>query len=439
MYGTTIEYWELLLAPLYLLLPIAFIFFFPKRSERKWFALGVSAKIAGAIFYTLIYLFYYRGGDTVAYYATAVPFVRMFIQDPITGLELLFSSYSVENFARFNADTGYPLGYIYSEPDTFMVSRVITPFLLLGFNSYLLGSILIATFSFFGPWKLYQLFRTLSPNAERIALISALFFPSVIFWGSGISKDTITYASLCYLVYGFYHTVIRRNLSIWRIVFSLMTVYFIVTIKPYVFLAMLPGALIWYFFRSIQTIQNRIIRIAFVPFILFLSLGLFALTYSYIGDFLGDYSSTEKIIEKAIVSQEDLKRDYYGGNTFDIGTIEPTIFGIISKFPLATFYGFYGPTLIQVNNIVMFFSAIENSFLLLITLAIFVFRNPFKTLQKISQSPFLIFCLSFSVFLAFAIGLTTPNFGALVRFKIPLIPFFCFLLLSLYYRSNVKS
>ena len=284
MYGTTIEYWELLLAPLYLLIPIALIFFFPKASERKWFALGMSARLGGAVFYTLIYLFYCQGGDTIAYYATAVPFVNMLAQDPFTGLELLFSSYSVENYSRFNPDTGYPLGYIYSEQDTFMVSRVITPFLFFGFNSYLLGSILIATFSFFGPWKLFQLFLTLAPNAKRIALISALFFPSVVFWGSGIFKDTITYASLCYLVYGFYHTVIRQNISVWRIIFSLITVYFILTIKPYVFLAMLPGALIWYFFRSIQGIQNAFIRIGIIPFIFAISIGLFALTYSYIGE-----------------------------------------------------------------------------------------------------------------------------------------------------------
>lgn len=87
----------------------------------------------------------------------------------------------------------------------------------------------------------------------------------------------------------------------------------------------------------------------------------------------------------------------------------------------------------------MFLSVIENTFLLLLTLSIFVLRNQLKTLQNISNSPFLIFCLSFSVFLAFAIGPTTSNFGALVRFKIPLIPFFCFLLLTLYYRTNVKS
>ena len=67
---------------------------------------------------------------------------------------------------------------------------------------------------------------------------------------------------------------------------------------------------------------------------------------------LGDYS-TEKIINKAVVTQEDFKREYYGSNSFDIGTIERTPLGVISKFPIATLYGFYGPSVLSINNIVM--------------------------------------------------------------------------------------
>jgi len=43
---------------------------------------------------------------------------------------------------------------------------------------------------------------------------------------------------------------------------------------------------------------------------------------------------------------------------------------------------------------------------------------------RIFQYPLFIFCLSFSLFLAFSIGLTAGNFGALVRYKIPMLPFF---------------
>ncbi len=39
---------------------------------------------------------------------------------------------------------------------------------------------------------------------------------------------------------------------------------------------------------------------------------------------------------------------------------------------------------------------------------------------------------TFAIVLSFFIGLTTANFGALVRYRIPLLPFFVFMLLYVY-------
>ena len=85
----------------------------------------------------------------------------------------------------------------------------------------------------------------------------------------------------------------------------------------------------------------------------------------------------------------------------------------------------------------MLFSALENTLLLLLSLGVLLRNNPFKLINRIISEPFLVFCLMFSVFFAFGIGLATPNYGALVRFKIPLIPFFTILLLILYTKADI--
>jgi len=155
---------------------------------------------------------------------------------------------------------------------------------------------------------------------------------------------------------------------------------------------------------------------------------IFVLVFQQLGDLLGEYGA-EQIIEKALITQEDLKRDYYGGNTFDIGEVDPSFIGVLSKFPIATFYGLYGPTLLDVRNIVMLFSALENTILLALTLMI-IFNFKIRRLaNNMLDSPILTFCLVFSLLFAFSIGFTTPNYGAMVRFKIPLLPFFVFYLL----------
>jgi hypothetical protein len=47
------------------------------------------------------------------------------------------------------------------------------------------------------------------------------------------------------------------------------------------------------------------------------------------------------------------------------------------------------------------------------------------------------FCFSFAIFFAFSVGLTTSNFGSLVRYKIPATPFFMAALFIVRYRWMV--
>ncbi|MEZ4720751.1 MAG: hypothetical protein R2813_02620 [Flavobacteriales bacterium] len=433
-----VEIWEWFLAPLYILVSVPFIWKLSNSNTRKYLITGVAARIVGAFSFFLIYVFYYNGGDTVAYYTTAVSITNLFSEDFTKALEVLFSGFSEERYSYFSSTTGFPHAYIMQDPSTFMVSKIIVPILLISMKSYLLATLLIAQLSIIGPWYLFKFLRTITNGNSRIAAISVLLFPSVLFWGCGISKDTITYSSLCFLIYTIHQILSKNSVNFFTATFASISAYFILIIKPYIFIAVVPSLLLWVFSSRIKKIRNKFIRISITPATILLSILLFSYVFVAISPYLGDYS-VDKIIDKALITQEDLTRDVYGENSFNIGTIEPTFFGILSKFPIATFYGFFGPTLLHVNNIVMLFSALENTFLLLLTMRIFVFRNPMNTFQRIEASPFLTFCFTFAILLGFSIGLSTPNFGALVRFKIPMIPFFVFMLLSISYKIDLKE
>jgi hypothetical protein len=71
---------------------------------------------------------------------------------------------------------------------------------------------------------------------------------------------------------------------------------------------------------------------------------------------------------------------------------------ILRKAPLALAVSLFGPFPWQIRNAVMLMSSIE--------------------------STYLFFCVSFTIILGVSIGLTSFNYGALVRFKIPILPFF---------------
>lgn len=429
------EIWEFFIAPILLMVGLLLGFTVKDREFRKYYTLGLSARVAGGLFFMIIYLFYYQGGDTIAYYDTAVPLLNLIVSSPADGLTAYFSPYTQENFYLFNKETGYPLIYIYKETNTYTVARVLVPFLFVTFKSYFLTTLLLGMVSMIGPWRLFLTLNRIVPDSKGIIAFSVLLFPSVLFWGSGISKDTITFSAVCYAVHGFYHTLIVREIRPLRVLYTSFSVLLILLIKPYIFLVLFPGGGLWYFYDAIKGIKNPWLRKSIAPLIVFLGALVFITIISQIGDILGEYAF-DNIVDKAITTQEDLKRDYYGGNSFDIGTIDRSWFGMLSKFPIATFYGFFGPTLLQVRNVVMFASSLENTYLLVLTILVFVFRNPLQTFNTVFSNPLLIFCFSFSLLFAFALGFSTSNFGALVRFRIPFLPFFNLMLLLLYFRKT---
>ncbi|MEP2024099.1 MAG: hypothetical protein ABJI85_05525, partial [Reichenbachiella sp.] len=52
-----------------------------------------------------------------------------------------------------------------------------------------------------------------------------------------------------------------------------------------------------------------------------------------------------------------------------------------------------------------------------------IFNSPIKLWVKLND-PIVLYCLTFSLLFAFAVGVSTYNFGTLMRYKIPVIPFY---------------
>jgi hypothetical protein len=155
------------------------------------------------------------------------------------------------------------------------------------------------------------------------------------------------------------------------------------------------------------------------------------------------------MLEKAAITQQDLSRDYYGENSFNIGTFEPTISGILEKAPIAINAGLFYPYIWKANNPVMFVAGLENLVLLMLSLYVLlliiiaIFKiGPRYMMKKLFDHPLVIFSLSYAIPFAFMVGLTTANFGALVRYKIPLVPFYLaslFIIIHKFNRSDVEK
>ena len=87
----------------------------------------------------------------------------------------------------------------------------------------------------------------------------------------------------------------------------------------------------------------------------------------------------------------------------------------------------------------MIMLALESLIFLLIVIVV-IYKNRLRLIQHFLNDPFLIFALIFTLGFAFAVGISTWNFGTLVRYKLPLMPIFGSMLAILYgYTINQKG
>lgn len=392
------------------------------RPEYLYFTKGLYVKLFGGIFFVIIYTLYYGGGDTVNYFHDSVCMMRLMFKDFAAFYDIMTTGMNYSKIHYFNDQTGY-LIYAKDDAPTFFVVKVTLPFAILAGGSIMTTTILFATASYAGIWKLYRLFIMEFPDLKKQLAIAILFIPSVFFWGSGIMKDTITLSCIGYFSYSFYMIFIKKQKVFSNVVALVISVYLILSIKPYIIFALLPGSFIWLVSNYVSGINNKVIKTLIGPFMLVVAATGGYLMLLSMENVLGLYS-VDKVLERAVVTNQDLKADYYGGNSFDIGDFEPTVPSMLAKAPAAINVSLFRPYLWEARNPVMVLSGLEGLLILLLTLRVLIKVRLFGAFTMLSKNHLLIFSIIFSLFFAFSVGISTSNFGSLVRYRIPSLPFF---------------
>jgi len=387
---------------------------------RRYFFPALALKIFGALALGVLYQFYYKGGDTINFHTNGSRFIwEAFLDSPIVGLKLLFSQ------GELAGDTfEYSSKIIfYLEPSSFFVVRVAAIFDLLTFSSYAGTAVLFAALSFSGMWALFMTFYLQAPHQHKWIALATLFIPSVVFWGSGIMKDTITLSALGFLTFTVYSIFINRNYSIKSFILMVLCIWIIFIVKKYILLCFLPAALLWVYSSRLQRVRSIVLKILIVPVVLI----MLVLSAYYAVILVGKDDprySLDKIAETAQITAYDI--GFYtgkdAGSGYDLGELDGTFEGMISLLPQAINVSLFRPYVWEVRNPLMILSALESLMLLGMTIYMF-FRFRIRALKAILQPPVL-FCLVFSLTFAFAVGVSTFNFGTLARYKIPLLPFY---------------
>lgn len=167
---------------------------------QKNYNWGLTLKLLGAFVYVLVYLYYYGSGDTLSYFKGGRMFYKAFGEDPGAALSMFFLEPGEETVNTQMYTKRMP--YFYSSEGFFM-HKICGALAIFTFNSYLNTSFFFAFFNFMGACKFFEVFQRKFPKYAREIAIAAFFIPSVTFWGSGVSKDTVCMGAIGWLLYAF--------------------------------------------------------------------------------------------------------------------------------------------------------------------------------------------------------------------------------------------
>ncbi|MFM7218027.1 MAG: hypothetical protein ACKO1U_08425 [Bacteroidota bacterium] len=399
----------------------------------RYFLPGLFMKLFGGLALCLIYIFYFKGGDTLFYFNDGTVISKLFLKNPWQAIRFSFQTLDADMWFAMDDTTGWLL-YSYDER-AMMVDKLTWPLSFLSFNSYIAETFLLNFIIYFSIWRLFKMFVYEIPGIEKQFAFSVLFIPSVVFWGSGLLKDSITFACVAQYAASFHHLIKIKKKRFSNLFALILSSYLLLSIKPYIFFALLPGTSLWFVGYRTSQIKNQLLRTSLIPLVIVISALSGYLMLRVIGDTLGEFS-VNKVVDKAIVTQQDLKQDYYQGSSFDIGEIDPTIPGMLSKAPKAINAALFRPYLWESNNAAMLLSGLENLILLLVAIVMVIRLRGYYLILLMFRQHVLFFSVFFSLFFAFSIGLTTSNFGSLVRYKIPAIPFFAASLFIIFKEYN---
>jgi hypothetical protein len=417
---------DLLLTPFYLVIIYVFAYRFRKTNTdkvtKRYYIPALTVKIIGAIALGLIYQYYYAGGDTYNFFHDSEILWNVILSNPATGLKLLLSPGKIFYGEAFDYTIRM---YFYQDIASYTVVRLSAFLGLFTFHTYTINALLFACISFSGIWALYRAFYSIYPKLHKELAIAIFFLPSVFFWGSGLMKDTLCMGALGWLFYGFYFGTIKKTRILKSIFVILGSMLVLIQVKVYILLAFLPPALFWIFNENNARIRNKFLRLIAKP--AFYTIGIVAAYFGATRLTQGDNQyDLSRIGERTKINSEYLYAlsVAQNGSAYHIGNFDGTLESMITVAPQAVNVALFRPYLWEVKNPVMLLSSLEATLFLWLSIYLILKVGVARSAFLLSTEPLLTFCLIFSIVLAFAVGVNSFNFGTLVRYKIPFMPFY---------------
>lgn len=155
---------------------------------------------------------------------------------------------------------------------------------------------------------------------------------------------------------------------------------------------------------------------------------------NYLANMIAEYS-VETITKTAKTTYEYIQSvsAESDGSGYDLGKIDYTNpVSLLGTIPAALNVTLFRPYIWESPKVLMLISSLESLAFLLITLYVFLRVGVIRFFKILLANKVMLFFVFFALPFAIAVGFSTGNFGTLVRYKIPCMPFYLMCILFIY-------
>ena len=353
----------------------------------------------------LIYIFYYSANDTWLYFEDARKLSLVAHEHFVSYLKILFTN---ESF----------LSLVNTDFRALVFVKLLSVFCFLSGDSYWICSCYFSLISFIASWFLHQKIVAHFSDSTTASALAFLFFPSVVFWNSGIEKETLMLASV-YFLSGFSLQVLFDEKTSWLNIIITLVASIILWLLKYYIAALFFVSIITMIVTHYLSGKNLLIKkhLTFT-FIFVYTLVVVPTSFLHPNFYLSRFF-------EAIVINHDLLIPFsQSENLIHYHQLKPTLTSVLINSPLALLSGIFRPFLGEGQGTLGLIASIENFFIFVL------FVSFLWSLKKHLHSPIKVVSLaviSYCIVLCIFLALSTPNLGTLSRYRVAFLPFLIFI------------
>lgn len=378
-----------------------------------------SAHAVSAFLIVAVYRYYYGAGDLI-YYFQAGQFLARYVEyDVMNHLPDLFRlllQQPVELPGTFHG-AGSSTGSMVA----------IGGLVGLVTSSIWAASVAVSSATALGQVALWRGWSQLVPaGRRRTALYSVFLVPSAVFWSSSLLKEAFALMGIGAIVWGLAR--VKSGGPLPGIIVTLFGFFLVGLFKAYVLFPMVAGAGVYFYWSraasrgGVRLRPAQLVSGAAVTVIVMIGLGELFPAYSM--DSVAD----------SIEQQQLASLTTAGGS--DFRTTEPASLerkgplGLLAESPLTLFTALLRPTIIEVRNPLMFLNSLETTLLLYFMFMAYRRTGGAQLARWIWSSPDIMASVAFVALFGVAVGLATTNLGTLSRYRLPMMPFYFYVVVS---------